>query len=383
MKKSTAKELHVVSFDYPYPPNYGGIIDVFFKIKALHQLGYHIYLHCFVKKIPKNTNALQGITSDIFFYKTQFKPSHFMSSLPFSVEARNDKKLLHNLTKNKAPILFEAMKTTKVILEESLKNRIKIVRMHNIESNYYLGLSKSEKSFYKKKIYQAEAKKYLNYEKQVTLACNAALTLSHNETEFFEKINPETHYIPVFHGNRESKNLNGFGKFVLYHGDLTISDNRKCVAFLVSVFKKIPDYSLVISSGSCPSFIKKVIKPYSNISFKFIDGFQQLKELMEEAHICISWSFQKSGTKLKLINSLYCSRHCIINENIVDDKDLQSLCCLTTDETSLTEAIKDLMKKPFADHDKRKKIIDEKLNDFNNAEKIDNLLAYLKEKFPS
>ena len=29
------KEVHIVSFDVPYPPNYGGVIDVFYKIKTL------------------------------------------------------------------------------------------------------------------------------------------------------------------------------------------------------------------------------------------------------------------------------------------------------------------------------------------------------------
>ncbi len=29
------KYLHIISFDIPYPPNYGGVIDVFYKLKAL------------------------------------------------------------------------------------------------------------------------------------------------------------------------------------------------------------------------------------------------------------------------------------------------------------------------------------------------------------
>ena len=39
--------LHIVSFDIPWPPNYGGIIDVFYKIRALHGAGVQIHLHCF------------------------------------------------------------------------------------------------------------------------------------------------------------------------------------------------------------------------------------------------------------------------------------------------------------------------------------------------
>ena len=41
------KHLHIISFDIPYPPDYGGVVDVFYKIKALSLLGIKIHLHCF------------------------------------------------------------------------------------------------------------------------------------------------------------------------------------------------------------------------------------------------------------------------------------------------------------------------------------------------
>ena len=41
------QRLHIVSFDVPFPPNYGGVVDVFYKIRALHKLGVKIHLHCF------------------------------------------------------------------------------------------------------------------------------------------------------------------------------------------------------------------------------------------------------------------------------------------------------------------------------------------------
>jgi hypothetical protein len=42
------RELHIISFNVPYPPNYGGVMDVFFKIRALHEQGIKIHLHCFL-----------------------------------------------------------------------------------------------------------------------------------------------------------------------------------------------------------------------------------------------------------------------------------------------------------------------------------------------
>ena len=31
----TENHLHIISFDVPYPANYGGVIDVFYRVKAL------------------------------------------------------------------------------------------------------------------------------------------------------------------------------------------------------------------------------------------------------------------------------------------------------------------------------------------------------------
>ena len=39
--------LHIVSFSVPFPANYGGVIDVFYKLKALHKAGMKIHLHCY------------------------------------------------------------------------------------------------------------------------------------------------------------------------------------------------------------------------------------------------------------------------------------------------------------------------------------------------
>jgi hypothetical protein len=41
------KYLHIVCHDVPYPLDYGGVFDLFCKLKALKEAGVGIYLHCF------------------------------------------------------------------------------------------------------------------------------------------------------------------------------------------------------------------------------------------------------------------------------------------------------------------------------------------------
>ncbi len=37
--------LHIIAFDIPFPPDYGGVIDVYYKIKTLSEAGVRIHLH--------------------------------------------------------------------------------------------------------------------------------------------------------------------------------------------------------------------------------------------------------------------------------------------------------------------------------------------------
>ena len=52
------KRLHIICFDIPFPPSYGGVIPVFYRIKALNKLGVWVILHCFYKGVKGETEPL-------------------------------------------------------------------------------------------------------------------------------------------------------------------------------------------------------------------------------------------------------------------------------------------------------------------------------------
>lgn len=371
------KILHIVSFDNPFPPKYGGVIEVFYKIKALHDIGYKIHLHCFVKAIPTDFFELQNLCETVYFYKNNYNPFYFLSKIPFSVICRNDKKLLINLQKIEAPILFEGLKTAYLSEDKSLRNRIKLLRLHNLEQDYYLGISKSENNQIKKFLYYLEAKKYQSYENKLK-TFDHILALSKFEDNYMSEKFGNSSYIPVFHGNETIEITEGFGKYAFYHGDLRISDNRKVANYLIEIFKEINDYKLVIASGSKENFIRKKIGKASNIKFVYLENFEKLKQLLKDAHINVILSFQKSGTKLKLVNSLYTSRFCIINENIMDDENVAELCVQITTKEELISKINFLKNQPFLGSESKKRVLENYLNDRVNAQKVSKILEDLK-----
>ncbi|MEZ4853403.1 hypothetical protein [Flavobacterium sp.] len=364
------KSVNIVSFDNPYPPNYGGVIDVYFKIKALHELGFQVHLHCFAKEIPTAFDDLKKITHSVYFYTINQKWYYILSKLPLSVISRNNKALVNNLLQNSYPILFEGLKTTCSIQDIRIKDRIKILRLHNLEHNYFKGIAHNESNIIKKYFYYREFLKYRNY--LVWNNFTAIKTLANFENEYLVKKGFHAQYVPVFHGNTKVQSLSAFGKIVLYHGDLSTSDNVKSAFFLIEIFKKLPSYKLVIASGSGKQKIENKIGSSSNISFEEIQSFNDLLLLFKKAHICISWSFQKSGTKLKLLNALFNSRFSIINQNIIDDTSINKLCELALTEEDLTASIHKLMKMPYEQHhilEKQKMLLNE-YNDLKNAQKL-------------
>jgi hypothetical protein len=353
------KQLNIVTFDNPFPPNYGGVIDVYYKIKTLYDLGIKIHLHCFVNEIPLEFEALEKITASIHFYKTTRKWFYVFSKLPISVISRKDSELVKNLLKNDAPILFEGLKATCLINDFRLKHRNFYLRFHNIEHNYHCGLAKSETLFIKKFLFWREAIKYKNYEAVVS-NFSKTFTLSKHENEYVNEKYNNGVYIPVFHGNYQVTEISDFGKFALFHGDLSTADNRKAALFLIEVFKDLPNCDLIIASSYGKELIQSKISNLTNIKFEELNDDKHLELLFSEAHICISWSFQKSGTKLKLINSLFQSRHNIINENISDDDAIISLCSSVSNKEELIQSINKLLKIPYD-----KKCIEEKKNILN------------------
>ena len=104
-------KLHIVSYDVPYPPDYGGAIDLFYKIKSLSEAGCEIYLHCY-EYGRGHTSELEKYCKAVWFYPRKTGWKGISLSLPYIVYSRRDKALLQRLQEIDAPILFEGIHTT-------------------------------------------------------------------------------------------------------------------------------------------------------------------------------------------------------------------------------------------------------------------------------
>jgi len=360
---SLSRRLHIVSFDVPYPTNYGGVIDVFFKIKELHKQDVMIYLHVF-EYGRKQQKELEKYCETVFYYPRNNTLLNQFSKLPFIVKSRANKQLVKNLNSVDAPILFEGLQTTYSLLKTRFNQPV-FVRTHNIEHHYYSGLASSTHRFINKLYYKIEARKLKNYEKLLHKV-DGIFTISPFEQQYFkENFGEKAQYIPAFHDKKELINKFASNKpFILFHGDLRIADNIRAAHFVIDTYKN-SRYHLIIASSIKEQSIIKKIRAINTIELRHIDSQNDLEKLLEEAAINILVTFQKTGIKLKLLNTLYQGKFIIANSIMVEDTGLEDLCHVANKKDTILKLTKELILKEFTEEEIDKRT--EKLKPFDPA----------------
>jgi len=197
------KQLHIVSFDVPFPANYGGVIDVFYKIKSMHQERVGVILHCFQYGREKS-EELESICEKVYYYKRKMNWLGFFSKTPFIVYSRKNKELLKNLMKDDLPIIFEGIHTTASISKINKKRTF--IRSHNIEWEYYKNLLISEKNLFKKFFFWVEHIKLKLYETKIYKDQNA-LAISEKDQKWLINNGANAVLVNPFHRNESIKIL--------------------------------------------------------------------------------------------------------------------------------------------------------------------------------
>ncbi|GGF62441.1 glycosyltransferase [Wenyingzhuangia marina] len=366
------KKIHIVSFDVPYPPNYGGVIDVFYKIKALHSIGVNIILHLFEYGRGEQ-EELKKYCEQVFYYKREVHKRALVSRLPFITKTRCNEQLEKRLLQDDFPILFEGLHTTELIYNNKLNDRFLLVRTHNIEHEYYRGLVKTEANFWKKSFFKLESLKLKKYQ-SVLKKTTYILSISPVEQDYFYRLyGSKTVYIPVF-TNMEFTEFLPEENFILWHGDLRVSDNVKSALQAIEVVKNTA-YRLVIAASYKCDLIIKACELYENVTIDFLENENDLEVLLTKAKVNLLFTYQPTGIKLKLINTLVKSRIVLTNEMMVDGTGLEELCVIANSTEEIKHQLKELMNTLFTDEDRSKR--KELLKSFDvklNAQKIIDLL---------
>jgi hypothetical protein len=368
------KHLHIVSFSIPFPANYGGVIDVFYKLKALHNAGIKIHLHCYQYDRPE-ANELNSYCESVSYYPRKTGLAAQLSLKPYIVESRQSDFLLRNLLADDYPILFEGLHSCYYLNNKSLQGRILIYRESNIEHDYYFNLFKTEKNLGRKAFFLLESLRLKVYQNQLGFATKM-LVVSQTDREYLAKQFPEKEvvYLPSFHGNSEVKSQPGNGDYVLYHGNLSVGENALAAEYLVKEIFNDIQVPLKIAGLNPSESLKNLVDGFKNIELIPNPPQAEMEALIKNAQINILVTFQATGLKLKLLNTLYNGRWMLVNREMLAGTGLESLCEIAADTAEMKKKAIELFNTEF-NHNQllaRTELLQKRFSDEANAGKLVN-----------
>ena len=379
--------LHIVSFNVPYPADYGGVIDVYHRIRALHNLGVDIHLHTFTygrNPAPK----LEALCSEVTYYPRRTGLISAISRKPYIVRSRQNSQLIDDLSNDNDPILLEGLHCCSVL--ETLtpytntpytNPRTILVRAHNVEHEYYDRLADAEKRPLRRLYLRTDARRLRRYE-PILLKATAVLAVTESDADHFRSIgcrnvvlmpssHPDDHVtsIPSPFSVLSPSKLEGVVEdrgrvsrspfsvprspfpYALYHADLSVPENIQTIKYLAQNILPNTDTPFVVAGRNPSTQITALLAPFPNVTLVPNPDDDTMHALIRNAQVLLLLTAQPTGLKLKLLNSLYAGRHCLVNSAMVAGTPLGQLCTVADSADLQLQALHTLMQTPFTKHD--------------------------------
>jgi hypothetical protein len=368
--------LHIVSFDLPYPPDYGGVIDVYYKIRFLHEAGMKVHLHYFTYgdgRCDEDSyrNGLERYCESVHSYPRRTGWLSFTSLKPYIVYSRRSEQLIRDLCDDRFPIIFEGMHTCYYLDDPRLTGRSLLYRESNIEHAYYRHLARAETRWYRKWFFYSESVKLRMFQRALKYS-SKMLTVSLTDSDYLREQFPgkEVVCIPSFHRDNEVTSFTGKGSFVLYQGNLNVPENVAAAAFVVEKIWGPGLPELVIAGKNPAERLVRLASVHPNVRIIANPDDDAMFGLIRDAHINLLLTFQPTGLKLKLLNALFNGRFCLVNRAMLEGTELEPLCSIAETPEEFRENISRLSGLSFTETEigKRRQILGKSYSNQANGE---------------
>ncbi len=301
----------VVAGEYIYPPNNGGRVDIWSRIKVLYELGYKIDIICTVKHEPNDVDIepVKKIVENIVFVKRKNNILNLVSKLPLQAVSRKSL-VFYKLKKHYDIVLLEGLYVSQILYNKNLNYKHVIMRMHNNEVKYFKELGMSTNNILKKIYYYTESAKFKIYEKKILPIVKNIMFISYDEQKYYNSVyNLNDIFLPaVTELNFKKQKLTG--RTVLILGSLFMSNNREGIIWYLrnihpKLMKIIDNYRLIIAGNSRNDGIKwldKYVRNYTNIVIK--KSPTKLDDIYAQSAAFVNPMLHGAGVKLKTINAV-------------------------------------------------------------------------------
>ncbi len=343
--------LHIVCLDAPAPPDYGGAIDQFYKIRALAETGTKILLHYF-RYNDRDLSAIKPYCAQIHAYGRKIT---LPLKLPYIVSSRINQELIERLNADKYPVLLEGIHCTGIIPFLNDQRRV-VVRIHNDEASYYKRLALLDKSYLKQLYFRWESRLLKQYQKTLVKSLPLAC-LSQKDAETFrnEYGFKNVKFIPCFLPWQYLNVPEEKGSYCLYHGNMAVSENEEAAAWLIRNVFHATTYPLVIAGRSISGKLEALARHYTNVRLVPDPSIESLDVLVKEAQVHVLPSFNTTGVKLKLLHVLLEGRHCISNKTGVEGSLAEAAVTIAETPEAFIKEIERMFQKEMTAEDKQKR----------------------------
>ena len=370
------KHLHIISFDVPYPPNYGGVKDVFSRIKRLSESGVRIHLHCFAYGREPQPQ-LENYCEEVCYYRRDTSLWMHGGLQPYIVRSRKNSRLLERLLKDDYPVWCEGLHTTALLTDRRFADRKVYVRLHNVEHDYYRQLSKAEKSCWKRLFFRVEALKLRRYERLLRRA-TALFAITPSDAAYYAASFASVHYLPPFGDSDQVSSLTGTGNYLLYHANLSVPENEKAAEYLLEqLFSKI-DFPCCIAGLHPTAALLRKVEQYPHIRLVANPSEEEMDELVRNAQANVLVTFQSTGLKMKLLNALYKGRFCVVNRAMVSSSGLAQACRVADTPEALLAETSALLRQPFTEamREERQRLLQSRYCDARHVDQLLHLIFH-------
>ncbi len=322
----TDKQIHIVAFDVPYPADYGGVIDIYYRIKALYELGFKITLHCFDYGRGEQPH-LSEITEKVYYYSRSKTIWNGLNKRPFIVASRRSKAVLNRLLEDDFPILFEGIHTTWFLENKAIQKRKTFVRTHNIEHDYYAALAENV-GFLKALYFKLEAYKLQRYA-SILAKASKVLCIKESDADHIRQLNKNTFVLPASLPELTIKEYAHTELFALFNGNLSVPENEAAAIWIIeNIWSNNSSLMTLKIAGKNPT--ERLIKLTNEYKIALISNpsKEEMEALLSKARVHILVSDQSTGVKLKLLSALQTSGHVLVNEKMIDGTNLEEFCTI-------------------------------------------------------
>ncbi|MCR4658789.1 MAG: glycosyltransferase family 1 protein [Bacteroidales bacterium] len=342
-----AKEMHMVAFNVPWPANYGGIMDVYYRLKTLSEAGVKVHLHCFAYGRDEAPELLP-LCASVNYYNRNMSPLLHLQRTPFIVASRCNDELSRRLASDRLPVLLEGVHCCSLLEQpEVTEGRTTIVRAHNVEADYYALLAATERNPLRRAYLWLDSTKLRRYE-AVMARATAVLAVTEADRALFETMGcRNVRVMTSEHPYTAVTSRPGLGTYALYHANLSVPENEAAAEYLaVRVFAH-NNHRLVVAGFDPSPHLRRLLEKYPNITLEANPDDARMADLLAEAQATILMTHQPTGLKLKLLNSLFGGRHCIVNSNMVAGTALAPLCEVADTPEAMIATLNRVMSTPF------------------------------------